>query len=392
MPYYNGVASSRTTRCCSAVALILCSAIGVNAAKPSPPMSLMPTRQVWTLALNLLITLPPAYDESRVYLPIEGDRIAAYDFADGSLQWVVNAKPMSAPAAGGGFLYLVEADAIRALHAKDGTVAWKIEFSEPLVARLVWDNGWLVAATKSGSIVTYRATDGQQIWRHDLGSPAHAAPALAADHIYISTSDKRVVALDVTTGEPRWERRVGGAPNDILALDDRMYVGAEDDFLYCLMTKDGRVDWRWRTGGDVIGMPVADAQRVYFVALDNVVRALDRVSGGQRWLRSLTLRPTWGPVIAGGTIIVGGQASSLRAFNLTDGVAAGETPAGAEVMAPPYAASDPLTRVPMVLILTRDIAKGGALTLVERNIEPAISPMGPLPNPIMLAPTPPAVK
>ena len=37
------------------------------------------------------------------------------------------------------------------------------------------------------------------------------------------------------------------------------------------MATDGRVDWRWRTGGDVIGKPVADERYVYFVALDNVL-------------------------------------------------------------------------------------------------------------------------
>ena len=74
------------------------------------------------------------------------------------------------------------------------------------------------------------------------------------------------------------------------------------------MAADGRVDWRWRTGGDVIGMPVADERYVYFVSLDNVLRALNMVSGGQQWMRPLPMRPTWGPVKAGATIVVAGQA------------------------------------------------------------------------------------
>jgi hypothetical protein len=38
------------------------------------------------------------------------------------------------------------------------------------------------------------------------------------------------------------------------------------------MAKDGRVDWRWRTGGDVVGLP-APTNTMYFVALDNVLRS-----------------------------------------------------------------------------------------------------------------------
>ena len=89
------------------------------------------------------------------------------------------------------------------------------------------------------------------------------------------------------------------------------------------MATDGRVDWRWRTGGDVIGKPVADERYVYFVALDNVLRAMNLVTGGQQWMRPLPIRPAWGAVKAGSTIVVAGQAAAAPRFNIKDGVAAG---------------------------------------------------------------------
>ena len=45
------------------------------------------------------------------------------------------------------------------------------------------------------------------------------------------------------------------------------------------------------------GMPIADDHRVYFVAFDNVLRALNLNSGVQQWMRPLALRPAWGPVM-----------------------------------------------------------------------------------------------
>lgn len=361
-------------------------------AAPPVPVPLLPVRTVWTLALNSQLTAPPAYDGTRAYFSLEGDRMVAYDIRSGAQQWMVSARPQSQPAEGDGLLFLVEPGALTALRTADGSLAWQLPFAERLVTRPVWDNGWLVVATASGSILAFRASDGQLIWRRDVGSPAHAPPALAADRIYIPTTDNRIVALRVEGGGPVWERRLGGAPNEMLALDDRLYVGSTDDFFYCLMTRDGRVDWRWRTGGDVIGAPVADARRVYFVALDNVVRALDRTSGAQRWLRALPLRPTWGPARVAGTLVVAGQAPALRAYNLADGVPAGEVPAGAEVAAAPYAIEEGVSKLPMVLIITRDIAKGASASLVARSVEPAITPVAPLPNAITLAPTLPGVK
>ena len=238
-------------------------------------MPLLPVRTVWTLALNSQLAVPPAYDDTQAYFPLEGDRLAAYEIFSGTQKWIVSAQPRTALVAGGGLLFLVEPDALTALHTADGSLAWRIPLADELVVRPVWDNGWLVVAIKDGTILAFRATDGYLVWRRDLGSPAHAAPALASDRVYVPVADGRIVALKVETGEPIWERRLGGPPNEILALENRLYAGSKDNFFYCLMTKDGRIDWRWRTGGDVIGTPIADEQRVYFVALDNVLRALD---------------------------------------------------------------------------------------------------------------------
>jgi hypothetical protein len=44
-----------------------------------------------------------------------------------------------------------------------------------------------------------------------------------------------VVALRVRTAS-RCGAAPGGAPNEILALDERLYVGSKDTFFYCLMT------------------------------------------------------------------------------------------------------------------------------------------------------------
>jgi hypothetical protein len=54
-----------------------------------------------------------------------------------------------------------------------------------------------------------------------------------------------------------------------------------------------------------------------------VLRALNLVSGGQQWMRPLPMRPAWGPVRAGSTIVVAGQSATLLAFNVKDGVATG---------------------------------------------------------------------
>ena len=343
-------------------------------------------RALWTLALNNPLTAPPAFSGTRAYFPIEGDLLAAYDLALGRQLWVVSARIVWEPAVGDGLLFLVESDGLAALHEANGSLAWRLPFAEPLASPLVWDNGWLIAAGASGTILAFRALDGELIWRRDVGSPVHAPPALAADRVYVPAQDGRIVALRVDTGEPVWERRLGGAPNEVLALDDRLYVGSNDNFFYCVRTSDGEVDWRWRTGGDVIGMPVVDEHRVYFASLDNVLRGLDRKSGSQRWKRALPLRPSAGPLKAADMLIVGGVAPTLRAYLMKDGAQAGELPTGGEMACPPRLLDIPGLPTPTLVIVTRDIAKGATVTAMTRAIEPAIAPLAPLLNPIPVTP------
>ena len=350
------------------------------------PLAAFPTRGVWTLPLYGQLTAPPAYDDTRVFFATEGDRLAAYDLRSGVRQWMITAQPLLHLTAGGGLLFFIEGSALTALHAADGSSAWQVPFADTLAVRPVWDNGWLIVATSSGSMLAFRAMDGQLIWRRDLGAQAHAAPALAGDRVYVPLSDGRIVALHIKTGAPVWERRVGGTPNDLLALDDRVYVGSQDNFLYCLMSKNGVVDWRWPTGGDVIGVPIVDEHNVYFVSLDNTLRALDRKSGVQQWMKPLPLRPSWGPVKAGPTIAVGGQNATVRLYNAQDGAVLGALAAGGEVAESLRAIVDPGNGLPMLLVLTRDIAKGASARLFTRDVEPALAAVTPLPNLIMMTP------
>jgi outer membrane protein assembly factor BamB len=361
--------------------------VGVLAQSVSdPPTVLFPIRTVWTLALNNQLALPPAYDAANAFFPIAGDRIVAYDLTTGTRQWMISAKPQFQPVTGDGLVIFTDGDRLTALQAGDGSIAWQLPSAEKLAVRPVWNNGWLFVAKAGGAVDGLRASDGHLVWSRAIGSPAHALPAVAADRVYIPAADGRIVALRVDTGEPQWERRLGGAPTEILALDERLYVGATDNFFYCLLTKDGRVDWRWRAGGDVIGVPVADERRVYFAALDNVLRALNRSSGGQHWMRPLPVRPSTGPVMAGRTLIVTGQAPALRGYNMDDGTPAGEVAAAPEVAAPPYVFTDNVTRLPSLVFLTKDLVKGATATLITRSLEPPVNPVAPLPNLVTVKP------
>jgi outer membrane protein assembly factor BamB len=337
------------------------------------------------------LTALPAFSADRGFFPMDGDRLIAYDLSNGTEVWTSTHSVALQPAVGAGLIFFVEPAGLTALAEPEGSVEWQQPFAESLAVPLAWDNGWLIAATESGSIHAFRASDGELIWRTEIGAKANARPVLAADRVYIAAENDRVVALQVASGHVLWERQLGGLPNDILALDDRLYVGSDDNYFYCIKTDSGSIDWRWPTGADVVGVPAVDDDRVYFVSKDNLLRALDRQSGNQRWKRTLPLRPLYGPIKDGTTVIVSGIAPTIRAYAMRDGSPAGEIAADGELAAPPYQL--PGSEAPTLIVVSRQFGKGVMVKAFSRVSAPApAAPATPAtePSPPATPATPPA--
>ena len=379
--YYNGVWQHWTTRCCSAIALTLVSAGVLLARSEATTPSFFPVRPVWTLALNNGITAPPAYSGGFGFFSIDGGRLVAYELASGAEKWIVSANPQSKPAASDTLLFVAEAQAIRALRQADGTEAWRLSLTEPLAAPLVWDNGWLVATNATGRVIAFRASDGREIWRREFGAPIRTTPALAADRLYIAPDDGRVVSLLVANGDVAWEHRLGRPATSILALDDRIFAGSADNYFYALGAKHGEVLWRWQTGGDVIGPAVIDDKHVYFVSLDNLLRALDRRTGAQIWKRALPMRPTSGPVLAGTSLLVSGLDPALHVFETKDGKPGTDVKSDGVIAAPPAIVTAPSLPSALLVYVSTNITNISTVIASTRSMEPAVvSPIAPLPN------------
>jgi len=362
------VASRLPTICCSALALITsCTLLAAD--RNSNDTSLFPTRVLWTLALNSRLTSAPAYDGPRAYFPIDGDRLVAYDLRTGHQLWMVPAKHLSRPVAGDGMIFSVDETGITARRAEDGLEAWKVPIGEPIAAELTWESGWLVAGTASGSVLAFRAHDGELIWRAHLEAPLHAPATLGGERVYLPVADGHVVALRLDTGAPLWKFRLGDAPNDILALATRIYVGSNDKYFYCMNAETGERIFRWPTGADVIGRPITIDRRVFFASLDNFLYALDARSGSQQWSANLPTRPVRGASQAGDAVLVSGLGSIVQGFRAKNGERLGDISLGGPIAAPPAFIADPELPFPMFLIVSHEIEKGATVTAYARTLE-----------------------
>jgi outer membrane protein assembly factor BamB len=403
------VARRQTTICCcSAVALIAFSATCAYAqTSPAParivkqtrsandktPLSLFPVTPIWTIPLNSALTASPGFRDQYAVFPLEGEQLAAYDMDTGARLWIAKIATTFEPAIGADLVFVATDDSLIALSRSTGDAVWMQPFDDELAAAPVVANDRLVLATASGAIVARRVADGGEIWRRMLPRSASSQPAFIGTRLVVPTADNAVVALSLQTGDVIWTRRLGGKGHDVLATEDRIFLGAQDRYFYCLNAKTGEVDWRWATGADAIGLPAADDRTVYFVSLDNILRAMNRSSGVQRWKSALPLRPIAGPLKYRETLVVAGTTPVLQAFSTRDGKTLGRYSSPAELSAPPYLFTDRARVFPVLVTISSDIVGRATVSATTRDIEPANGAMAALPNveTVPEMPDPPAV-
>lgn len=318
---------------------------------PFAPSHLLPVDAVWETTLDGSPRHAPAFDRERAYVALRDDRLIALDLATGEPVWSVEQRLDHPPVAGDGVVAGASGNRLDGRRASDGAALWHAEFESPIAAPPLWNTGWLVVATETGDVAALRGFDGRQMWRRALGGQPTVRPAIAGDRVFVSLADGRITVLALSTGAAIWEREITGRPQGVLALD-ALYVGSTDNHLYRLGLADGGVDWYWRAGGDVVGAPVADLERVYFIARDNVLYALDRGNGARRWRRPLPGRPTDGPLRVGPLLVVAGVAPTVDLFDAETGLPRGNYAASGELAAAPHVVPAARPPLPSIVLVT----------------------------------------
>ncbi|MBP1633683.1 MAG: afsK [Acidobacteria bacterium] len=342
-----------------------------GAAAPAQPA--LTLYSAWSTELPAAPSGPPAFDAQYGFVPLRNGELAAVALDRGTLAWAAPVEAR-AVAAGIGLVFLAGAESIEARAAATGARGWAYAAGEALAPVLFFDGGWLLAATAAGDALMLNAQSGALLWRQPLGAALGRQAVMTGDRVYLLLDDGRVTARRLADGSMIWERKLGGRPTALRALDDRVFVGAEDKYLYCLDASDGDQHWRWRAGGGVTGTPAVDAGRLYFVAFDNVLRALNRGNGHLRWMRPLGFRPSDGPVLLGELLLVPTVSPDLALFRADTGAPAGKVSAGAEPAAAPHVLPGAATAADMVLLV---VTREGS---IER--------LGPPPPPLLAKPLP----
>lgn len=330
----------------------------------------------WVVPFDTPPVAPAGFDSSSAYVPLKGGQLVAVDLDRGVVRWRLDAATAFTPATGEGMVFTSSDSAIEARDAHTGATRWRTALPGGAAAPLYWDTGWLLASTPSGDLAAFRGSDGTLMWRRPLGSPVSTTPAPALDRLYLPLADGRLVAVALATGETVWSHTVTGRITALLGLDDQLVFGTTEKLVVSVDLRRGRERWRWRVGGDVAGLPAADAKRIYFASRDNLLRAVDRKSGNLRWKAVLPSRPAGGPLRLPGAVMVPLGSSEILGFDLETGKASVTIKAAGELGAQPFLRPAARLTAPRLIAVSRE----GQLQAFGLRFEPPLAPLDALPG------------
>lgn len=357
-------------------------------APPAPPPAAA-LAITWSVTVESPLVAPPSALGRRVFVPLRLGVVLAIDRETGRELWRASVLAQHAAAADQGRVVVATIDALIALDATTGATSWRIALKGAAVPPMA-RGGWVLVGTASGDLLALRGADGTLVWRVALGAPLQSVPAIDGDRAYLALADGALVALDLTTGQVIWQQKLPAPGGAITPAGDRLFVGCRDNFFYSIDARNGKRRWRWRTGADVPFGAAYDEARVYFVSLDNLLRALDVDSGTLQWRQPLDTRPIAAPRLNGGELTLAGLGAELLLFKAKDGTPIGKWTAPAELSVAPllFGASD--ATLVRAVVVTGDASGDWRLYAVSAVIEPSPAPLKEIPGRPLSPDIPPA--
>ena len=250
-----------------------------------------------------------AFGEGRLFVTSAYGELLALDPATGAVIWRqrFTGPATGAPTVANGIVYVVARDNTAwAVDAADGRVRWQFS-GLPSAAGMVgaagpavtdklvllpFPSGQLVGALRQGGLEIWRApVAGQRLGRaYGIVTDITADPVVAGDVTYVGNASGRMVAIETATGDQIWQA-TEGAVNSVVPVGGSLFLVNDEANLVRLDAATGEVIWS-------VAMP-------YFS--DTKIR------------RRKAIYAHFGPVLAGGRLVVASSDGLLRFFSPDDG-------------------------------------------------------------------------
>jgi outer membrane protein assembly factor BamB len=271
--------------------------------------------------------------------------LVALDVATGSILWrqELDTLVSGAPATDGNVVYVSGRDGSAwALSAKDGKVMWRVVGTPGTTgyvgaaAPTISDNVVIFPSSGGELMAVLKIGNGTTVWRSSLvgrrlGRAYAFTPDITGDAVisgstlFAGTASGRTVALDASSGEQIWSVEEG-ALGPVAVAGGSVFLVNDEASLVRLDAATGEVIWavpmpyftdekvKRRKGIFAHYGPVLAGGRVVVVSSDGLLRAFDPTDGTLTHTAEIPGGAATQPAVAGGSLFVVGSEGQLHAF------------------------------------------------------------------------------
>lgn len=285
-----------------------------------------------------------AYGDDTLFVASGFGRLTALDPESGTVRWHqdLGAPVTAAPAVKDGLVYVVSGDQVGwALKTRTGRIAWQLS-GTPDIHNVL--GGPAPAITEKYVVFSYGAGEvqgafregGLRIWDAQVAGqrPGAAAsrvnditagPVVVGDRLFAGTHSGRTVALSLGSGNRLWTvdegplNRVWPAGGSVFFVSDRNQLvrrDAEDGSRIWVQNLSLFEDRKPKRQAKIVGHfgPVIAGGQLILASADERLRFFDPASGQMTRAIDLPGGATSNPVVAGGTLYVVTKKGQLLAF------------------------------------------------------------------------------
>ncbi len=285
-----------------------------------------------------------AYHDGTLYVSSGYGLLTALDAASGEKLWQqqLDATGSGQPTVYQGMIYLVAGDDTGwAIKTKDGRIAWRVSGTPsvtnvlgapapaltPDLAIFAFGSGDLMATFRRGGLRRwYASVSGRRIGRAQaLIMDVTGSPVVVGDRVYAGNHAGRTVAYELDTGERLWTAREG-ALGPVEPAGDSLFLVSDRNQLVRLDARDGSTVWAVdlpgflkdssKKRGPVYANygPILAGGRIVVASNDGMLRFFDPEDGSLSGSVEVPGGATTAPVVAGRTLYVVGTKGELHAF------------------------------------------------------------------------------
>lgn len=177
-----------------------------------------------------------------------------------------------------------------AVQHKSGKIIWRYATSGKIYSTPAIENELVVCASTDNNIYALNLKSGKLVWKYQTGKPIVASPVIDRETVFIGSSEGIFRAIGLKTGDLKWQYTevknfVESKP---LVYDGAVYFGSWGNAFYALDQQTGKLLWkREKYGNRMLSpaavWPVATNGKVFIVAPDRRMTALDAKTGTEIW-------------------------------------------------------------------------------------------------------------